>query len=138
MMATSYPEEVKALQAFLEQDAGMTTVSTIQDDGFGNACTTMTGDTIKVRFTSDRGEWNIQLSPATGGEKWYDVLVLREMLTGVECDDPIPLSDETRLLRENWSDIHAAFRPEMAEQTKAQLDGMLERRAKRMFPGWYE
>jgi hypothetical protein len=137
-MATVYPEEIKVFQAFLEQDARMTTVSTTQDDGFGNICTTMASDIVKVRFTSDRGEWNIQVSPATGQESWYDVLVLREMLTGSVCDEPIPLCDETRLLRENWRCIEEAFWPEMAEQTKAQLDEMLERRAKRMFPRWYE
>jgi hypothetical protein len=79
----------------------------------------------------------IDVAPVREAPNWYDTLVLRELLTGVISDDPLPLAEEVRVLTENWAAIEDALSVPSVARTEEKLRELLDARARRMFPRAY-
>ncbi len=137
-MSIQLPPEIDESRSFLTREAGMSMAGAEQIGGFGNGCMVMTGGIVQVRFTGDRGQWNVEVAPTGSSGEWYDMLVLREMLTGLSRDEPLPLAQEVKVLRGNWSTVLESFSPARLSETKRTLQKLMDDRARRMFPGWYQ
>jgi len=91
-------------------------------------------DKIAVRVWSERGIWFADIADIVGRpNEWYDSAIIRDLVKG-RGEDVLPITEQMRIIEENWPAIADAFAPEHREQTNHQLNAMRKERAKRRFP----
>jgi hypothetical protein len=80
-------DDVRATLAWLD-DAGfrLTASQGGRRESFGNALLVFSGDAA-VRIVRDRGQWDVAVSPATGGA-WFSLAILTAAREGREWEPP--------------------------------------------------
>ena len=74
------------LQRLLERGNFRKLTTSVNNRLFGNEVTTYRSPSMKIRLVKDRGQWSIQLGPATVVEEWYDLDDVLSVATGRPVD----------------------------------------------------
>jgi hypothetical protein len=80
-------------------------------------------DRIAVRVIADRGMiWSAQVADIAGWpQEWYSAVELKELLEGrherVFYDASLSVTEEMKIIEENWAAIVDAFAPHQREKT---------------------
>ena len=96
-------------------------------------------DRIAVRVIADRGVvWSAQVADIAGWpQEWYSAVELLDVLRGGQesslYDASGSVTEEMKIIQENWTAIVAAFAPHERTKTHTRLKELRIDRAKRAF-----
>jgi hypothetical protein len=132
-MAIDWPDEVVAFEDFLK-NKGLTCQRREKLPSFGDKLVQFSGEKLAVRVFSERAVWFVDVADAAHPQEWYDAGILRDLILGPSTG-AMPLADQIKLVKENWSVIVDSFTAPQLEETRKRLAGFEQHRAKRLFPG---
>jgi HAMP domain-containing protein len=98
----------------------------------GDSTLTLESDTIRLRFTRDRGEIRADLASIHEPETWWNLVSLLEVIHGVKPEPQ--LEGVAPLVRTNYSQLVQALGPQLSE-TKKELE-RLAAESRQMMQEW--
>ena len=105
---------------WLFEELGFRSVAWSYDPkSFGNSMLTVESDTLRLRFTRDRGEIRADLASIHERETWWNLVSLLDVIHGVKPEPQ--LEGVAPLVRTNYSQLVQALGPQLSE-TKKELE----------------
>ncbi|WP_141692831.1 hypothetical protein [Leifsonia xyli] len=102
----------------------------------GDAVLFVESSTIRMRFTRDRGQLFLDLSPAVGdgrSDEWYSIDLVRRLFTGRPETSSVLDASYAEFVERRIEDIEQCFEAERWPATRTELKKIKVRRAKERF-----
>jgi hypothetical protein len=133
-MAIDWPDELVPFEDFLKSKS-LTCQRREKLPSFGDKLVQFSDEKLAVRVFSERAVWFVDVADADAHpQEWYDAGMLRDFILGPGTG-AMPLADQIKLVKENWSVIVHNFAAPQLEVTRKRLAGLEQDRAKRLIPG---
>ena len=135
-MDNTLQKPIKTMILLLESTWGFSKIEDFTSESFGNRSIIFRLNSFKIRISSDRGIWFIDLSEKRKTNEWYDSQLIRELVDGSTQQDRASIEEKVDFWRKRWKEVELLFRND-AEATHRALDCLKTARAKRIFPDWF-
>lgn len=132
-MSAEWPDKFGRFEEFLSAQ-GLSCQRRETTPRYGEKLAQYGNGRIAVRILSERGVWWAEVADIAGRpDEWYDAAIVRDLIKG-RGEDVLPITEQMRIIEDNWSAIADAFAPANREETHKRLDILRNERAKRRFP----
>src|SRR6266404_195984 len=109
----NWPESLASFESFLKEQ-GLSCEFRGTVPRYGERLVLYNNNTIAIRVLSEKSVWFAEVSDLARPSEWYEADIIRQFVGSRDIwpmDQPIPITEQLKIIRDHWSTIIKAFDP---------------------------